>query len=235
MLDGVNPSVYCAAMTQTDWPSRLGRSIADEVKRYRRMRGMSAQQLSDACAELGHPIARSVIANFESGRRPTISVAEVLVFARALGVPPVLLLYPLGRVEDVEVLPGNVQRTSAAVDWFTGRSAFPGRYIGIGAVDKASGLSEWYEDRESGWEAGAAPIRLFQSHQFAVSAWYSAVSTVRRMGLDEEQARLELARMRARHEEELREIRGDMRRRGLIAPPLPDELEHVDEDEGDRQ
>ncbi|MFD4975614.1 helix-turn-helix domain-containing protein [Streptomyces sp. NPDC058424] len=219
-------------MTQEDWSMRLGRCIAAEVKRYRHIRGMSAQQLSDACAALGHPIARSVIANFESGRRPTISVAEVLVFARALGVPPVLLLYPLGRVEDVEVLPGNTQRTSAGLDWFTGRSAFPGRYIGFGAVDEVSGLSEWYEDREAGWEAGAAPIRLYQSHHGAVRGWSSAERSVRRMGLAEEHARAELVKVRGRYEGQLREIRSDLRGRGLLLPPLPHELQHIDEDKG---
>jgi transcriptional regulator with XRE-family HTH domain len=226
-------AVLCCSMTDESWASNVAKVVATEVRRYRDLQGMSAQQLSDACAELGHPIARSVLANFESGRRPTISVPEILVLARALSVPPVLLLYPLGRSEDVEVLPGNTQRTSAALDWFTGRSAFPGRYIGFGSVDELSGLSEWYEDREAGWEAGAVPIRLYQSHHGAVSSWHYVAQSVRRMGLDEEAARAELDKQRGRYEAQLREVRNDLRQRGLLLPPLPHELRHVDEDEAD--
>ncbi len=45
---------------------------------------MSAQDLADRCAEIGHPIPRNVIANMESGRRATLPLVDVLVLAEAL-------------------------------------------------------------------------------------------------------------------------------------------------------
>lgn len=66
---------------------------------------MSAQDLADETERLGHPIGRSVLANLENGRRPTLSVAELIVLAKALRVPPLLLLFPVGHVEEVELPP----------------------------------------------------------------------------------------------------------------------------------
>jgi transcriptional regulator with XRE-family HTH domain len=68
------------------------------------------------------PIQRSVLANLESGRRTTVNLAELLVLAAALGVPPVTLLFPAGYVRDVEVLPGVRKDPVVATDWFVGES-----------------------------------------------------------------------------------------------------------------
>ena len=64
------------------------------------------QQLADRTAELGMPIPRSVLANLESGRRDTVSVAEVLVLAAALDVAPIELICPVGFDKQTEMLPG---------------------------------------------------------------------------------------------------------------------------------
>ncbi|MET8765820.1 helix-turn-helix transcriptional regulator [Streptomyces sp. NPDC004658] len=105
---------------QPDWSVRLALSVAREVRRHRQAQGLSAQQLSDRCSELGMPIQRSVLANLESGRRTTVTIAEVLVLAAALNVPPALLVFPVGRAEEVEMLPGFQAETLEAVDWFAG-------------------------------------------------------------------------------------------------------------------
>jgi transcriptional regulator with XRE-family HTH domain len=103
-----------------DWSTRLAWSVAHEVRRHRQGQGLSAQQLADRCAELGMPIQRSVLANLESGRRTTVTVAEILVLAAALDIPPALLLFPVGHAESVEVLPGKQQESLEAVEWFSG-------------------------------------------------------------------------------------------------------------------
>ena len=98
--------------------------IAREVRRYREGQGqrprMSAQQLADRTEELGMPIPRSVLANLESGRRETVSVAEVLVLAAALNVAPVELICPVGFDKETEMLPGRAMDQLAARRWFTG-------------------------------------------------------------------------------------------------------------------
>lgn len=86
---------------------------------------VSAQQLSERCTELGYPIPRSTIANLERGRKETISVQEVLVLARALEVPPLQLVFPVGRERTLVVLPGEVTSTWLAAERFTGEGPFP--------------------------------------------------------------------------------------------------------------
>lgn len=81
---------------------------------------MSVQKLADATAELGMEIPRSVLANFESGRRETVSVAEVLVLAAALNVAPIELICPVGYDKEIEVLPGHSLDPLGAMRWFTG-------------------------------------------------------------------------------------------------------------------
>ncbi|WP_307076784.1 helix-turn-helix domain-containing protein [Streptomyces canus] len=107
-------------MEQPDWMSRVGTGIAREIRRHRLARGMSAQQLSDACEELGTPIPRTVISNIENGRRTNISVAETVALAQALGVPPIALIIPAGYVEEVEHLPNRWIDPIRAVNWFSG-------------------------------------------------------------------------------------------------------------------
>lgn len=112
---------------------------------------MSAQQLSDACDGLGHPIARSVLANFESGRRPTVSIAELLVFARALEVPAIELVFPLGREETIGVLPGASADTWDALKWFTGEN------------DRLPGDMEETQDAES--------VQMYRDHDRLLDDW----------------------------------------------------------------
>ncbi|MFD8544996.1 helix-turn-helix domain-containing protein [Streptomyces sp. NPDC059649] len=107
-------------MKQADWPERLTATIAAEILRYRRNQKMSAQQLSDRCAELGMEIPRAVISNLENGRRTSISVAELLVLAAALDVPPAALAFPVGYAEETEALPGAHVPPFEAVRWFGG-------------------------------------------------------------------------------------------------------------------
>ncbi|WP_420035078.1 helix-turn-helix domain-containing protein [Streptomyces sp. cg28] len=62
------------------------------VKELRGRNGWSGADLGERLAELGVPWNRSVVANFESGRRPAVSVVEWLALAQVLNVAPVHLL-----------------------------------------------------------------------------------------------------------------------------------------------
>lgn len=64
------------------------REVAIRVKELRKARGWSAQRLSTEMARIGCPIERSVLANFESGRRSKLTVVELYAFAHLLGVNP---------------------------------------------------------------------------------------------------------------------------------------------------
>ena len=102
-----------------EWASDWSRRIGENVRRLRKHRALSAQQLSDRCAELGYVVPRSTIANLESGRRTTVPVQEVAVLAAALEVPPMAVLFPVVEPNDtLEVLPGvNVLGVEGAW-WF---------------------------------------------------------------------------------------------------------------------
>jgi hypothetical protein len=110
----------CVVMTQNTeaWLRALHERIAKAVKDARGQR--SAQQLADETARLGYPISRAQIANYESGRKKGLDLAELLVIAAALDTSPALLLFPGPYNEDVELLPGEHCAEFDAVQWFSG-------------------------------------------------------------------------------------------------------------------
>jgi transcriptional regulator with XRE-family HTH domain len=132
VLPGCASLSYCVRVKpDTSWPERLNAVTGGRVRYYRRRNDLTAGQLSDRCADLGLPMSRSKLANLENGRarQEGVGVAEVLVLAAALGVPPALLVFPLGSHDDVEVLPGCATDAWTAYRWLTGearRSALPG-------------------------------------------------------------------------------------------------------------
>ncbi|MCY0961537.1 helix-turn-helix domain-containing protein [Streptomyces sp. H27-H5] len=116
-------------MTQQPWSELVAQHVAKQLRRHRELRGLSAQELADRCASLGMPIQRSVIANFENGRRSSIGVAEVLVFAAALKMPPMWLITGAGYEESMEYLPGERADPYACAAWFYGTQA-PDKEVG---------------------------------------------------------------------------------------------------------
>lgn len=70
----------------------ISTEIVAKLRELRRTQKVSAQRLSDRMAELGYPVARTVIANLESGRRAEVSIDHVVIAAKALGVTVTTLL-----------------------------------------------------------------------------------------------------------------------------------------------
>jgi len=83
---------FHATAEQEDWQQWLTCAIAAEIRRHRIGHKMSAQKLADRCEQLGFAVPRSVLTNLENGHREALSIAELLVIAAALGVPPARLL-----------------------------------------------------------------------------------------------------------------------------------------------
>lgn len=189
---------------------------------------MTAQALADRCAELGHPLDRSVIAKLEKGHRHTVTVADVLIIATALGVSPLELIYPIGEDDTTEALPGKPRPTWATVRWLTGWAAFPTpdtRATGNPLVGDDDDNRRWMADR-------TLPLPMHLEHDgllLEVERQTYRVSVIRARidpqdpHLGDEVERLDLSERRlARHREE-------MRRQGYVPPPLPDALRHLDE------
>src|SRR5215204_5435227 len=150
-----------------DWAKRWSRQVAATMLAARKRQGnLSAQGLSDRCAELGYPIPRSTIQNLEIGRKESISIQEVVILARALAIPPVVLMYPVGREASVEALPGADVDTWSAAKWFTGEASFPGADDDVDSMHAAARGVEARLSRHRtamrrrGLDPGALPAEL---------------------------------------------------------------------------
>ena len=98
--------------------------VAGRVRELRDRRGWSGTELAERMAEAGMPqFDRGILANFESGRRRSISVDEVLVLALVLDVAPVHLFVP---VEEVRVERGWWTVSAGPVrEWVRGNYPLP--------------------------------------------------------------------------------------------------------------
>lgn len=182
-------------MTQ-EWQAGHVAVVAEEVRAARHRRRLSTQKLADACAQLGVPIDRSVLANLEHGRRSFVTVAELSVLALVLHVPPVALIFPLGRSETVEIVPGLTVPAVEALRWFVGDRpvdgiawedpAFVPRFLMHGnlveTVDHQDGMArafreEAHDKRQAGREEAAAGLEndADAAHYRAERSWRNLV------------------------------------------------------------
>lgn len=219
-------------MTQEGWPARFTRAIASQVRLYRRQRGLSAQQLSQKCTDIGLEISRSTIADLENGRRVVLTVAELYVLAVALDLPPIELAVPLGRAPSTEVLPGRLAPVWDVARWFRGDSAL---HLAAGGSDLA------FADPDD-----SLPIDLFARHQMTVEHWRTMDSMVRLQAAVLAEVRASgrpdleasVRTMDTFHgnregaERDLQEVRAIIRTHGLRPPPLPPELAHLESPDG---
>ena len=230
-------AMYCGFVTQAAWQARLTKTVAGQVRRYRKDRGLSAQQVADRCAGLGMEIPRSTVADLENGRRANVTLSELLVLAAALEVPPVELAVPLARQETVEILPGMELPTWYAARWFRGDAA----------LEIGDDRQPRYEDRGSRTDL---PIDVFVVHEGLMRDWLIADGLVTRMAEILTQATRSpqdaadqastgvmimdsMRRFQEQRDNNRRELvlhRAHMRYGGLVLPPLLPELADLDQD-----
>ena len=100
--------------------------VGRRIKELRSRRGLSAQRLADLCREAGAPdLNRQVITNLENGRRGIADVGEVLILARVLNAPPVLLFTPVGTDDALALSPTFSMRPDVALRWTSGEVPLP--------------------------------------------------------------------------------------------------------------
>lgn len=104
----------------SEWGKELTARIAERVRYYRGER--SGQWLADRTKALGHPISKTMLWDLEQGKRKSIGVPDLLVLARALDVPPTLLLFPSPPDNFIAFLPGEELPAALAEQWFTGEA-----------------------------------------------------------------------------------------------------------------
>lgn len=189
--------------------------VGQRVQRYRKARGLTGQELSVALADLGVQLKRNVIGNLESGYRRTVSLAEVLALAYVLGVPPVLLMTPLGERDEVDAVPGHVADPWDVARWITGEGLPPD-----GIPDAV-------------WKRNVALLELYREHQSMENEWRRQ-TLIDPRGREGESSPIDWDRVEQRRtelERALELIRGAIRGRGDLPPALRPELAHLDDGE----
>ncbi|MFD4922327.1 helix-turn-helix domain-containing protein [Streptomyces goshikiensis] len=210
-------------MTPEQWSTAFTGRIAQRLREARKAAGLTMAEFAQGCAARGVPeLTEHSIKNLESGRKTSISVADVVVLADVLGVPPVTLLFPLGSSATVEVLPGRELSTWDAVAWFTGESPLE-------------------ETAPKGSPRDV--LDIFRQHGDLVAAAQSSYALARKRRraasttLDRSRRATLLERAEGYEEhafedcQELRTFRGRMRDRDMTPPALPAELAFVDQPE----
>lgn len=210
-------------MTPDQWPTAFTARIAQGMREARKAAGLTMGEVAQGCAGRGlTEFTEHSMKNLESGRKASITVADFVVLADVLGVPPVTLLFPLGASATVEVLPGREVSTWDALAWFTGETPL---------------------DQPAAEGTARDVLDVFRHHGDLVTAATSsnALARERRRTASTTLDRARRATLLQRAEgyeehafedcQELRAFRGRMRERGLVPPSLPDELAFVDQPE----
>lgn len=204
----------CDVSTQTEqvlktWTGRLAASVGERVKHYRTTREprMSAQQLADATEKLGHTLTRATIAGMESGKRGTVTVADILVLAAVLDVAPVLLVFPVGTTRPVELAPDTYMDPLDAADWWSGLQGHP---------------THESQDERRQWIDRHNELKLLRQHRLWVARWQAR--TAHLQAVDEDQDRESLKRYAEAARAQVADTRSFLRRAGALVPDLPASL-----------
>lgn len=151
-----------------------------------------------------------------------MSIAEVLVIARALGQPPGALVFPAGYASEVEYLPEKKTDPLKALDWWNGESLPPDARVTFreGAATRTvypEGSNQQYH-----WAVNIARkhrdiVNQIRTHYR--NAWESEI--LEKTGAEPDNSSV-VAREVAKHlEYHLYDIREEMTRLGLVVPELP--------------
>jgi transcriptional regulator with XRE-family HTH domain len=187
-------------------PKRLVDVIAEQVTTLRKERGITAQRLADELNKLGVEWTRDTVTKFETRRRGSIDVTELFALALVLNVPPQLLLVPID-AETVPLVP--IDNVSAYRTWLWLLGEHPITDVGGGH-----------------WLDAGVPVRLVRRHfdaernvgnalQSLDSADYLAAQ-----GHDVQHLRDTNSHLLTTGLQQLRQVRAEMRGRGMPPPQL---------------
>ncbi|MFI8425102.1 helix-turn-helix domain-containing protein [Streptomyces sp. NPDC085479] len=130
-------------MEHTQEQLNVAAAIRGRVRELRGRSGLKAAELADRLVELGVPWNRSIVANFEAGRRPNVSVVEWLALAQVLNVAPVHLLVPPDAPNDgaYEVTPNLSASVEDVRAWV--RGYYPIKSDNLVQFNRETPREEW--------------------------------------------------------------------------------------------
>jgi transcriptional regulator with XRE-family HTH domain len=207
-------------MTSEHWPATFTARVVQAMREARQAAGLTMSDLAQRCADRGYTeITEQTIKNLETGRRAGMTIADFVVLADVLGVPPVSLLFPLGASPTVEVLPGRQVPTWDAVAWFTGETPLDQPE----PQGTPRGLLDLFRAHSDLAAAATASTTLAKERRREAS---TTLDRTRRTALLERAAGYEEHAFE--DAQDLRAFRSAMREQGLVPPALPDDLAYVD-------
>ncbi|MFF4220948.1 helix-turn-helix transcriptional regulator [Streptomyces nondiastaticus] len=177
--------------------------VAEQIRRHRTRLGINREQLAEECARLGAPeLTYAAITNIETGRRDKagkrrreVTIDELMTFAYALSVPPLLLMLPLGSVDAVpSPARWGGQHPRTLWKWATGEE--PPTFLGPEGrpvADDSKIADDDNLDRFEVWQQVSLPTEVYRSHDAALNALKKASGrhdfAVERHGADAKQTR----------------------------------------------
>lgn len=149
-------------MQSKEWQKEIIANIGQAIEKARK--GKSDRWIAERTEKLGNPLSRTAISEYRRGVRKTISVADWLTLAAALGVPPVSLLLPELPDGRLNLLPatGEVNQLDALM-WITGeRQTLPDGFNPVLSPETGEELGEVEGRREyrSELDWGQGPLDL---------------------------------------------------------------------------
>lgn len=208
-------------MTAGNWSTSFTARVVQAMREARQAAGLTMGDLAQGCADRGHPeIKEQTIKNLETGRRAGMTIADFVVLADILGVPPVTLLFPLGFDPTVEVLPGREVSAWDAVAWFTGET----RLDQPAPLGTPRGLLDLFRAHGDLVAAATASTTLAKERRREAS---TTLDRARRTALLERAAGYEEHAFEDC--QDLRAFRTRMREQDLVPPALPDDLAFIDQ------
>lgn len=208
-------------MTHDGWGAAFTARVAQAIREARKAAGLTMGDVAQGCADRGFAeITEHSLKNLELGRKSSLALADFVVLADVLDVPPITLLFPLGTSATVEALPGRATSTWNALAWFTGETPL--------GEPAAEGTARDILDRFR--EHGDLVAAATTSYALARERRRTASTTLDRARRATLLQRAEGYEEHAYEDaQELRAYRQRMRQRGLTPPALPDELQFVDQ------
>ncbi|MEU4581759.1 helix-turn-helix transcriptional regulator [Kitasatospora aureofaciens] len=143
-----------------DWHDRITKDVIRAITRRRNSLGLSAQDVADETGNLGYEVPRNVIANWESGRRKTITIPELIVVAEALDIAPVELLFSPALGGWIDYLPELSHDRWSALTHFTGEARHSLGMYRLRLYRKHAQI--WQELQEEHHDAFQLEFQLFQ-------------------------------------------------------------------------
>jgi transcriptional regulator with XRE-family HTH domain len=194
----------------------LAEQVATNLRQIREKRRLSYTEIAARLEELGRPIPILGLRRIERGER-RVDLDDLAALARALHVPPILLIFSVGTTEPIDVLPGQKMPDWDAIRWFIGERASPG-------------------DDDPTWRTSAEPLQRLHEHDVALKRSLRLTTDAERRRQAAERAKehnnearaeslLEAAAllesMAQAEADRVAEMRDSLRRTGLEPPTVP--------------